>query len=59
MNSGDEVLSGCLVPAAIAAALRSFSRRTNSLNDAHSSSLFRTCSGCQTPAPVIAVAVVT
>jgi hypothetical protein len=58
MNSGDDGLSAGCVPAAIAAAFFSFSRRTYSLKATHSSSFSRTCSGCQTPEPVIAVEVV-
>src|SRR5665811_94948 len=51
MNSGDDSWRGGWAPAALA-------RRTNSLNAMHSSSFVRICSGCQTPAPVIAVPVV-
>src|SRR5258706_202577 len=58
MNSDDDSLSGLRVPAAIAAALRAFSRWTNSLNATHSSSFSRTWDGCHTPWPVIEVPVV-
>src|SRR5438094_866725 len=50
MNSGDDSLSAGWAPAA-------FARRTNALKATHSSSFVSTCSGCQTPAPVMAVAV--
>src|SRR5580765_8328142 len=49
MNSGDDSFS---------CAPFAFSRRTYSLNATHSSSFVSTCSGCQTPAPVMAVPVV-
>src|SRR4051812_25606193 len=57
-QSGVESRSARWVPAAIASAFFALSRRTNSLNAAHSSALSRTVSGCQTPYPVIEVPVV-
>jgi hypothetical protein len=49
IHSGVDSRSGARVPAAIASALCALSRRTNSLNAAHSSSLLSTVGGCHTP----------
>src|SRR5262245_53155536 len=58
MNSDDDSLSATRLPAAISSAWRALSRRTNSLNATHSSSLLRMLDGCHTAWPVIEVPVV-
>src|SRR3954447_15440042 len=58
IHSGVDSRSGSRVPAAIASAVFALSRRTNSLNATHSSSLLSTAGGCHTPKPVMEVLVV-
>ena len=57
MNSTLEGSRASASPRAIAAALRSFWRRTYSLNDATSSSLVMTSGAFHSPVPVIAATI--
>src|SRR6516225_1845015 len=56
MNSDDDGWSAAMVPEAIASACAALCRRTNSLNDATSSSLEIACAGVKRPVPVSASA---